>query len=93
MVNMRNGTTETLAKATLCWYFIAGELMNEKRSNANLINRSLLILDYDDVKTDIQNAKKSFMMPFLNMPTSYIQAQVTRRRSRNLGLWWMLKGT
>ena len=26
MVSMRNGTTETLAKATLCWYFIAGEL-------------------------------------------------------------------
>lgn len=58
MVSMRNGTTETLAKATLCWYFIAGELMNEKRSNANLVNRSLLILDYDDVKTNMANAKK-----------------------------------
>ena len=79
MVNMRNGTTETLAKATLCWYFIAGELINEKRSNANLINRSLLILDYDDVKTDIQNAKKiihdaiSEYAYFLYPSTSYTQ--------------------
>ena len=79
MVSMRNGTTETLAKATLCWYFIAGELLNEKRSNANLVNRSLLILDYDDVKTDIQNAKKiihdaiSEYAYFLYPSTSYTQ--------------------
>lgn len=79
MVSMRNGTTETLAKASLCWYFIAGNLLNEKRSNANLVNRSLLILDYDDVKTDIQNAKKiihdaiSEYAYFLYPSTSYTQ--------------------
>lgn len=79
MVSMRNGTTETLAKASLCWYFIAGELLNEKRSNANLINRSLLILDYDDVKTTMANAKKiihdaiSEYAYFLYPSTSYTQ--------------------
>lgn len=79
MVSMRNGTTETLAKATLCWYFIAGELLNEKRSNANLVNRSLLILDYDDVKTTMANAKKiihdaiSEYAYFLYPSTSYTQ--------------------
>lgn len=58
MIAMPNGNTETLAKAKLCWYFIAGQLRNNKRNNANLVNRSLLILDYDDVKTDMINAKK-----------------------------------
>jgi len=58
MITMPNGNTETLAKATLCWYFIAGELLNEKRSNANLLSRSQLIIDYDDIKVNVENAKR-----------------------------------
>lgn len=97
MVSMRNGTTETLAKASLCWYFIAGNLLNEKRSNANLVNRSLLILDYDDVKTDMANAKKiirdaiSEYAYFLYPSTSYTQEKakfrlvVDAERSMNKG--------
>ena len=79
IVTMRNGTTQTLAKATLCWYFIAGELQNGKRSNANLVSRSLLILDYDEIKTDVKNAKRIIhdaigeYSYFLYPSTSYTQ--------------------
>lgn len=79
LVTMRNGTTQTLAKATLCWYFIAGELQNSKRSNANLVSRSLLILDYDEIKTDVENAKRIIhdaigdCSYFLYPSTSYTQ--------------------
>ena len=79
MVTMRNGTTETIAKATLCWYFISGELRNGKRSNANLVSRSLLILDYDDIKTDVESAKRIIhdaigeYSYFLYPSTSYTQ--------------------
>ena len=58
MIPMPNGTLETVAKARLCWYFLPGELKKGRRSNANLVNRSLLIIDYDSVEVDMNTKKK-----------------------------------
>ena len=58
MIRMKDEVFETIAKAKLCWYFIAGEMRSTRRSNENLESRSLIIVDYDDMKTDVETAKR-----------------------------------
>lgn len=46
--NMNNNKPETVAKGQKCHYFIAGSMTSDTRQKANIANKSLLVLDYDN---------------------------------------------
>lgn len=57
-----SGRAETIAKGRICSYFFAGELTTNERLKENIVNKSLLVLDYDnDPKDpiDLETMKKA----------------------------------
>lgn len=56
-ITLPNGARVSKAKGSLSYYFIAGQLRNNKRSNETVVSRSLVALDYDSIHLDLEEAK------------------------------------
>lgn len=62
-MKLPNNQITTVAKGKLSFYFVAGELKG-KRSNANLLYRSLVGIDYDSLPVSYEQAKSQIQANF-----------------------------
>lgn len=63
-IELPNGQTTTKAKGTLSYYFLAGELKGNKRSNETVVSRSLVVIDYDGLIITLEEAKELVSVNF-----------------------------
>lgn len=63
-IELPNGQTTSRAKGELSYYFLAGELKDCKRSNATVLSRSLVVIDYDALPVNYEQAKSQIQTNF-----------------------------